>query len=1285
MTEPKIRYDIEAGVSGQRDVDDLAKTIEGLGRALEGDLRAQAEASAQALRDLGAQQQAVDTVRSLGLESLALRAQLDSAAASVDQLSAAQAAAASNAQVMAQAEGKAALEAEVAGAALQTMRQALADLRAGSEQAARGTDEYRASVEQARSTIAELRQQVDAKQAALAQAREATRSAAAEEKNLGNQYDAAVLAAGKASVAVADNQRALDKARDASRALGIDTSQLADEQKRLDGALQDARQGMDGIAIAAGKMRERLDAAAKVQQAFIADVRKLGLEGPQAPAGLEEAFRRLGINGVSKAEAAVRDLQVALAQVRNAPDVLPKDKEAAVAAFNRRVAELKNEAGRAATATGQLGQAAGGAGDALGRAARQAAAWATALVGLNQLKSLAGHVIETGAAFENLEVRLGNLLGGSEAAADAMGMLKDLAASTPYSVQDMAESFAKLTAFGLRPTEQQMRSLADVASNLGGGTEALAGITLALGQAWSKGKLQGEEMMQMAERGVPVWDALASATGRTVPELQKMASAGKLGRDAIKALIDELGRMNAGASTELMSTYAGAVSNAKDALEEFFGMAADAGVLDWLSAKIRELLKEFDRMKNTGELQAAAKDIADGFIAVAEVAEAVTRTLIDMAPAIEAATKVWLAFKAVNIVQTLYGIAAGTAVAAPGLVATAAGAHGAAAGMTTAAGAATALGLAMKRLLAATGVGVLLVALGELGLRLLGVGEDAKKAGEDIDAAFAPPTENGPALAADEAAPKLANMADQAGRAATEMARLADVGQFSGDKLRQAFDAAIKAGKDADEALRGIGREFDLSKVPGIQNATVVLDGLLQDGRITAEQFRAAWDQALEGVDLSTFELNARAALEGTWQGVGRLQDALDAGLREAIRRSGAEFEVLAGGMSKASASALNDTDTIIAGMGRLKAQGVDTAAALTASLGKGIQTADSQKALDALKERIERVRDVLGERVADALLQQIADQAAKASKALGGLGDALGKLGVTSDADLKKAAQSTRELYETVRTAGGSAREQAEAFQKMAEAAVRSGDSGAIAYAKSQAAVHGFEVAVDQAGKTAVKRMGDAVAATGGYGKAIQGATQDVQEHVGWLDRMAKRNAEVGKLPPAGRKAHNGEELGEGVTEIGSGGQYRNRSGFASDAKGNALVAGGDLNSLTGIANFLRAAGLNDEQAKRLALEFSDGKGNIPYAGNPGQKRYGGDTLSMALLRAAERITFAGIPVGGGSANAQREGPSRTVTVNLNLDGNGVGPINTDEDGERSITAFIDQLKRDKKRSVRR
>ena len=85
---------------------------------------------------------------------------------------------------------------------------------------------------------------------------------------------------------------------------------------------------------------------------------------------------------------------------------------------------------------------------------------------------------------------------------------------------------------------------------------------------------------------------------------------------------------------------------------------------------------------------------------------------------------------------------------------------------------------------------------------------------------------------------------------------------------------------------------------------------------------------------------------------------------------------------------------------------------------------------------------------------------------------------------------------------------------------------------------------------------------------------------------------------------------------------------GFSADKSGNRIVAGGDLTTRTGIVGFLKAAGVTDEaQAKSIANEFADSNGNVIYANNPGQKNYGGDTISMALLKAAEKSTFKNVP----------------------------------------------------------
>ena len=65
----------------------------------------------------------------------------------------------------------------------------------------------------------------------------------------------------------------------------------------------------------------------------------------------------------------------------------------------------------------------------------------------------------------------------------------------------------------------------------------------------------------------------------------------------------------------------------------------------------------------------------------------------------------------------------------------------------------------------------------------------------------------------------------------------------------------------------------------------------------------------------------------------------------------------------------------------------------------------------------------------------------------------------------------------------------------------------------------------------------------------------------------------------------------------------------------------GGDPTNKTGLAAFLKAAGVDDDAAVRqIVADFTDEKGNVPYQGSRGMKKYGGSSISDTLLRAAEK-----------------------------------------------------------------
>lgn len=190
-------------------------------------------------------------------------------------------------------------------------------------------------------------------------------------------------------------------------------------------------------------------------------------------------------------------------------------------------------------------------------------------LGLVGLAGLAKDILDTNRSMESLRAQLLALTGSADQAQQTFDFITQFAVNTPFEIQGLTKAFITLQNYGLTPTTEVMQAITDQAAKLGGRTETLQGITLALGQAWGKGKLQGQEILQMVDQGVPVWDLLAKVTGKNVAELQKMSENGEITRDVIDKLIKKMGEMATGANAAAMDTLNGKISNLADAWHQF--------------------------------------------------------------------------------------------------------------------------------------------------------------------------------------------------------------------------------------------------------------------------------------------------------------------------------------------------------------------------------------------------------------------------------------------------------------------------------------------------------------------------------------------------------------------------------------------------------------------------------------------------------------------------------------------------------------------------------------------
>ncbi|XDF79524.1 tape measure protein [Aliivibrio fischeri] len=260
--------------------------------------------------------------------------------------------------------------------------------------------------------------------------------------------------------------------------------------------------------------------------------------------------------------------------------------------------------------------------------------------------------VKTAAEFEKYQIMLNNLQGSPEGGAAAMDWIEEFTQSTPFAVNEVTEAFVKLKAFGLDPMDGSMQSIVDQAAKMGGTAESVEGIALALGQAWTKGKLQGEEALQLLERGVPVWDYLIEASkelghnnglGYTAAQLQDMASKGELTKDAITSLITVMGRASSGSAKAQMDSWSGMLSNMGDHWDFFQKDIMDSGAFQVLKDELGDLLDTLDKMKETGEydklVETVGQNLVDGFKAAASAATTLKEVGKEFLPVLRAIGK----------------------------------------------------------------------------------------------------------------------------------------------------------------------------------------------------------------------------------------------------------------------------------------------------------------------------------------------------------------------------------------------------------------------------------------------------------------------------------------------------------------------------------------------------------------------------------------------------------------------------------------------------------------------
>lgn len=216
-------------------------------------------------------------------------------------------------------------------------------------------------------------------------------------------------------------------------------------------------------------------------------------------------------------------------------------------AFQQEIAKLNTSL----RSTTQAAEQESAALEGLGRKAATALAAYTSFAAASDFLS---NIISVRSEFQRLQAVLSNSFGSDSEAQEALQMISDYVAKTPFELSEVSNAYVKLVNQGLKPTTDQLTKLGDLAASTGKGFDQLAEAIL---------DAQTGEFERLKEFGIR-----ASKSGDQVAFTFKgVTQQVQFSSKAIQDYIIGLGSIQgvAGATAKISETLGGKISNLRDA------------------------------------------------------------------------------------------------------------------------------------------------------------------------------------------------------------------------------------------------------------------------------------------------------------------------------------------------------------------------------------------------------------------------------------------------------------------------------------------------------------------------------------------------------------------------------------------------------------------------------------------------------------------------------------------------------------------------------------------------
>lgn len=197
---------------------------------------------------------------------------------------------------------------------------------------------------------------------------------------------------------------------------------------------------------------------------------------------------------------------------------------------------------------------------------------------VNAVQGFVRELINVRGEFQKTEIAFTTMLGNGDQAKSLMNDMVNLAAKTPFSLQDVSSGAKQLLAFQV-PANEVVDTLTRLGNIAAGLSVPLNRINLVYGQVKAKGKLMGDDLRQFTEAGIPMVAELAKKFNKTTAEISAMVSEGKIGfkdvKDVLFSMTNE-GGMFYNLMEKQSKSLSGQISNLGDAWDQMLNKIGEA-------------------------------------------------------------------------------------------------------------------------------------------------------------------------------------------------------------------------------------------------------------------------------------------------------------------------------------------------------------------------------------------------------------------------------------------------------------------------------------------------------------------------------------------------------------------------------------------------------------------------------------------------------------------------------------------------------------------------------------